>query len=141
MPSSSNSYIHSFFMLWTLCIVESSMKSCYFFRCFPFDKSQFLLFPSTKQWIFKYKHLIVLFNFMKIIHVELSDEYFTCLTNEEKLECLKYLGNISLVKLTTSVTMNPTSSLSQHMIFLLSWFWMVVWVLLVFHKFSIGKMR
>ena len=45
---------------------------------------------------------------------------FTCRTKDEKLECLKYLGSISLVKATASITANPISSLSQHMIFLFS---------------------
>ena len=76
------------------------------------------MLSSTKQGIFEYKHIVVLFNLVKIIHIELSWSLYTCLTKDEKLECRKYLGKIYRVKETISSTINPTSSLSQQMIFL-----------------------
>ena len=96
------------------------METSNFFGCFSFDKSQFGLFSFAKKRVFEYKHLIILFDFVKIIHIELNTMIHTCRTKEEKFECLKYLGRISLVKATTSITAKPISSLSQQMIFLFS---------------------
>ena len=114
------------FYLWLLCfiiVVHSSMKTSNFFGCFSFDKPQFGLFSFAKKRVFEYKHLVILFDFVKIIHIELNTMIHTCRTKEEKLECLKYLGRISLVKATTSITAKPISSLSQQMIFLFSGCW------------------
>lgn len=106
-------------MLRFLLVVKALMSGD-LLCCLPLDESQFLLLSSAKLGIFENKHLIVLFDFMEIVHVELHTSPATCLTKDEKLECLKYLGRISLVKLTTSMTTNPISSLSQQMIFLFS---------------------
>jgi len=99
-------------------VIRTAMSSRNLLRCLPFNKSQFLMFSSTEQRIFEYKHFVVLFDLVEIIHIELDWSLNTCLTKEEKLECLKYLGKIYRVKETISSTTNPKSSLSQQIIFL-----------------------
>ena len=94
------------------------MKPADLLSSFPFDESKFILLSSDEQRVFEDEHIVVLFDFVEVVHIELGDRKCTCLTKEEKLECRKYFGKISLVKETTSVTAKPMSSLSQQIIFL-----------------------
>lgn len=110
------------------------MVACNLLSRLSLYESQLVLLSPAKQRIFKYQHLIVLLYLVEIIHIQLHSPFRTCLTNEEKLECRKYLGNISLVKLTTSITINPMSSLSQEMIFLFSGCFVPGRVLLEFRR-------
>lgn len=113
-------YSGCFLVLWTITLVESFVTACNFLSSLSFDKPKLMLFSPAEEWILEDQHLIILLDLVKVIHIQLHTPSSTCLTNDEKLECLKYLGSISLVKLTTSITMNPMSSLSQQMIFLFS---------------------
>lgn len=99
------------------------------------DESKLLLFSSAEKGVLEDKHIVILFDFVEIVHVELVDLKGTCLTKEEKLEWRKYLGRISLVKETTSMTANPTSSLSQHIIFLFSGCFVLSFLPLKSHRF------
>jgi hypothetical protein len=76
-----------------------------------------VLLALAEKRVFEHQAVVLLFYFVKVVHVQLSlDELVTCLTKEEKLECLKYFGSISLVKESTSWIINPTLLLSQEII-------------------------
>ena len=58
-----------------------------------------------KFLMFKLVFSFLTSNLMKVIHVKLCliMNIFTCLTKDEKLECLKYFGKIRLSKLLISL--------------------------------------
>ena len=140
-PKYQPNYRSRLLVLRFVIVIESLMQPRYLLRSLPLNESQLLLLPSAKKRVFEDEHFVVLFYFVEIVHIKLGGRMFTCLTKEEKLECLKYLGSISLVKLRGSMTTNPMSSLSQQMIFLFSGC-LVRWELpLVFRRFWVEKRR
>lgn len=54
-----------------IIIIGATMPSRNLLGCLPLYKSQFLVLSSAKQGIFEYKHIVVLLNLVKIIHIEL----------------------------------------------------------------------
>lgn len=66
------------------------------------DEFQVLLFPLAEKRVLEYETFVFLFDFVKVVHVELGKGRGTWRTKEEKLEWRKYLGRISRVNETTS---------------------------------------
>ena len=83
------------------------------FGCFSLDVLELTLLTLPEKRVFEHQVVIVLFDLVKVIHVELNEGRSTWRTKLEKLPWRKYLGRISRVKATTSLTTKPTPSFSQ----------------------------
>lgn len=62
------------------------MKANSLFGRLSLNEPQLMLFSPAKKRVLEDKHIIILFYFVKVVHVELSDSKGTCLTKDEKLE-------------------------------------------------------
>lgn len=95
-------------------------KPLIFLAAFLFMNLSLFCSPRQNRGFLKTSMSLSCLTLWKSYILSCMGEKNTCLTKEEKFECLKYLGSISFVNATTSMTANPISSLSQQMIFLFS---------------------
>lgn len=63
-------------------------------RLFPLDLVQQLRPLSPEFFMLKLKFSLRPSNFVETVHIQLSNLMLTCLTKEERFECLKYCGNM-----------------------------------------------
>lgn len=88
-----------------------------FFGRLALDVLQLPLLPFLEQRVLEHQIVVLLLDFVKVVHVELYGRRRTWRTKLEKLPCRKYLGRISRVNATTSFTTKPTPSFSQLIIY------------------------
>ena len=63
-----------------------------------FDLREKFGFISDKFIVLELNLIPISSYFMEIVHIELYEMRFTCLTKEDMLECLKYLGRTTSSK-------------------------------------------
>jgi len=65
-------YILIFLVLYIILVVRLLLSlTAHFFGCFSPYELEVLLLPFTEKWVLKHEAVILLFYFVKIIHVEL----------------------------------------------------------------------
>lgn len=83
------------------------------FVVFPLDSPKQMSLSFFKQGVLESVFLVFLSGLMKIVHVQLDNRSFTCLTKEVQLECLKCVGKTVQANSFTFLTTKPSPFLVQ----------------------------